>query len=54
VELAATQLRLVVAARSFYSFRCPRCRQNVRRPAGDRIIELLTDSGVFAVRVHAS
>ncbi|KWX05746.1 hypothetical protein TH66_01560 [Carbonactinospora thermoautotrophica] len=55
VELSAAELRLVVSPRrSFYLFRCPRCEQAVRKPAGPRIIELLTDGGVLSVRVHAS
>ncbi len=53
-ELIAADLRLVVATRSFYSFRCPGCQQSVRKPAGERIVELLTNGGVLAVRVHAS
>jgi hypothetical protein len=54
VELTAAQLRLVVSERPFYSFRCPRCRRAVRKPAGERIVELLTEGGVLAMRVHAS
>ncbi|KWX01283.1 hypothetical protein LI90_2311 [Carbonactinospora thermoautotrophica] len=55
MELSAAELRLVVSPRrSFYLFRCPRCEQAVRKPAGPRIIELLTDGGVLSVRVHAS
>jgi hypothetical protein len=54
LELTAADLRLVVATRSFYSFRCPGCQRAVRKPAGPRIVELLTDGGVPAVRVHAS
>jgi predicted RNA-binding Zn-ribbon protein involved in translation (DUF1610 family) len=57
VELAATQLRLVVADRpggSFYAFRCPDCGAAVRWRAGQRVVELLTDGGVLSVRVHGS
>lgn len=64
-ELAAGQLRLVVAGRpggrpgrprggSFYSFRCPGCGQSVRRPAGERIVELLIAGGVPSVRLHTT
>jgi ribosomal protein S27E len=54
VRLAAGELRLVTGSRgSYYSFRCPGCDQSVRRPAGDRIVELLTAGGVPSVQVHA-
>lgn len=57
IELAAGELRLVVnqqPSRSFYLFRCPECETSVRKPAGPRIVELLTAGGVLTVRVHAS
>ncbi|WP_307544917.1 hypothetical protein [Streptomyces sp. V3I8] len=55
-ELAASALRLVVGAThrtTFYSFTCPQCRSAVRKPAGERIVELLTGGGVRALRLHA-
>ncbi|NYI03997.1 hypothetical protein [Allostreptomyces psammosilenae] len=54
VELTADQLRLAVGAgpkSTFYSFTCPDCGEHVRRPAGARIVELLTDGGVQAMRL---
>ncbi|KAA0932316.1 MULTISPECIES: hypothetical protein [Streptomyces] len=55
-ELSASALRLVVGAThrtTFYSFTCPQCRSAVRKPAGERIVELLTGGGVRALRLHA-
>jgi len=57
IELSASALRLVVGAThrtTFYSFTCPQCRTAVRRPAGERIVELLTGGGVRALRLHAT
>ncbi|ROQ62720.1 hypothetical protein EDD93_5442 [Streptomyces sp. 840.1] len=54
-ELAAGAIRLAIGATSrttFYSFTCPGCDAAVRRPAGDRIVELLTDGGVRTLRLH--
>ncbi|MFD7426548.1 hypothetical protein ACFV6Z_05745 [Streptomyces sp. NPDC059818] len=54
-ELAAGAIRLAIGATSrttFYSFTCPDCDVAVRRPAGERIIELLTDGGVRTLRLH--
>ncbi|SEE05291.1 hypothetical protein SAMN05216483_5225 [Streptomyces sp. 2131.1] len=54
-ELAAGEFRLVVGATSrttFYSFTCPECAAGVRKPAGERIVELLTDGGVRTLRLH--
>ncbi|MGC4950421.1 hypothetical protein ACLQ2N_30030 [Streptomyces sp. DT224] len=54
-ELAAAEFRLVIGATSrttFYSFTCPDCAACVRRPAGERIVELLTDGGVRTLRLH--
>jgi hypothetical protein len=31
---------------TLYSFTCPRCEASVRKPAGERIVELLTGGGV--------
>jgi PHP family Zn ribbon phosphoesterase len=36
---------------TFYSFTCPDCGEVVRKPAGDRIIELLTGGGVSTMRL---
>ncbi|RPK66975.1 hypothetical protein EES43_04380 [Streptomyces sp. ADI96-02] len=54
-ELAATALRLAIGATSrttFYAFTCPECGASVRRPAGERIVELLTGGGVRTLRLH--
>ncbi|WNI25714.1 hypothetical protein [Streptomyces sp. ITFR-16] len=54
-ELTAGEVRLVVGATSrttFYSFTCPACATSVRKPAGERIVELLTDGGVRTLRLH--
>ncbi|MEU6253051.1 hypothetical protein [Streptomyces sp. NPDC047043] len=54
-ELAAGALRLVIGATSrttFYSFTCPDCGATVRKPAGERIVELLTGGGVRTLRLH--
>ncbi|MEU9184634.1 hypothetical protein AB0D14_08715 [Streptomyces sp. NPDC048484] len=56
-ELSASALRLVVGAThrtTFYSFTCPECRTTVRKPAGERIVELLIGGGVRALRLHAT
>jgi PHP family Zn ribbon phosphoesterase len=53
-ELDADALRLAVGASArttFYSFTCPECGEAVRKPAGERIIELLTEGGVPTMRV---
>ncbi|MEU8464998.1 hypothetical protein [Streptomyces sp. NPDC029003] len=52
-ELAAQALRLVIGGSrrsTFYSFTCPRCAAPVRKPAGERIVELLTGGGVSTLR----
>ncbi|MEU6081200.1 hypothetical protein [Streptomyces sp. NPDC047108] len=54
-ELASDALRLVIGASSrttFYSFTCPDCGASVRKPAGERIVELLTGGGVRTLRLH--
>ncbi|WP_433855544.1 hypothetical protein [Streptomyces kronopolitis] len=54
-ELASDSFRLAIGASSrttFYSFTCPDCRHAVRKPAGERIIELLTGGGVRTLRLH--
>lgn len=56
-ELAASALRLVIGATSrttFYSFTCPECDASVRKPAGERIVELLTGGGVSTLRLHST
>lgn len=56
-ELAAGALRLAIGATSrttFYSFTCPECGASVRKPAGERIVELLTGGGVRTLRLHST
>ncbi|MFI1538060.1 hypothetical protein [Streptomyces anandii] len=56
-ELAAGALRLAIGASSrttFYSFTCPECGAAVRKPAGERVIELLTGGGVRTLRLHST
>jgi PHP family Zn ribbon phosphoesterase len=53
-ELGAGDLRLAIggsARTTFYSFTCPGCGQAVRKPAGERIVELLTVGGVRTMRL---
>ncbi|MEV6398821.1 hypothetical protein AB0M39_29245 [Streptomyces sp. NPDC051907] len=57
LELAAGALRLAIGASrrtTFYSFTCTECGSAVRRPAGERIIELLTGGGVRTLRLHST
>ncbi|MFJ2113471.1 MULTISPECIES: hypothetical protein [unclassified Streptomyces] len=56
-ELSAGALRLAIGASrntTFYSFTCPECETSVRKPAGERIIELLTGGGVRTLRLHST
>ncbi|MGP4090820.1 hypothetical protein [Streptomyces sp. KR55] len=56
-ELTASALRLAIGATSrttFYSFTCPECGASVRKPAGERIVELLTGGGVSTLRLHST
>ncbi|MEU6552526.1 hypothetical protein ABZ915_19895 [Streptomyces sp. NPDC046915] len=56
-ELSAGALRLAIGATSrttFYSFTCPECGVSVRKPAGERIVELLTGGGVRTLRLHST
>ncbi|MGW3586154.1 hypothetical protein ACWDM8_33080 [Streptomyces rubiginosohelvolus] len=56
-ELAAAALRLAIGATrrtTFYTFTCPECGASVRKPAGERIIELLTGGGVRTLRLHTA
>ncbi|MBI4941260.1 hypothetical protein [Kineosporia sp. R_H_3] len=55
VELTKDQVRLVVHAvrsRSFYSFDCTSCVSQVKKPAGDEVVRLLTLGGVVAERIE--
>jgi hypothetical protein len=57
LELSASALRLAIGATprtTFYSFTCPECGTAVRKPAGERIVELLTDGGVRTLRLHST
>ncbi|MFD8945215.1 hypothetical protein ACFV00_24935, partial [Streptomyces californicus] len=54
---AAAALRLAIGATrrtTFYTFTCPDCGAAVRKPAGERIIELLTGGGVRTLRLHTA
>ncbi|MFD0371781.1 hypothetical protein [Streptomyces sp. NPDC127114] len=56
-ELSAGALRLAIGASrrtTFYSFTCPECGSAVRKPAGERIVELLTGGGVNTLRLHTT
>lgn len=56
-ELSPGALRLAIGASrrtTFYSFTCPECEAAVRRPAGERIVELLTGGGVRTLRLHST
>ncbi|MFD3918269.1 hypothetical protein [Streptomyces sp. NP-1717] len=56
-ELSAGALRLAIGASrrtTFYSFTCPECETAVRKPAGERIVELLTGGGVRTLRLHST
>lgn len=49
VELRPAQLRLVVSnvpERSYYSFRCTTCTDEVRKPADEQVVALLVSGGV--------
>jgi uncharacterized protein YlaI len=37
-----------------YSFTCPECESAVRKPAGERIVELLSGGGVRTLRLHSA
>ncbi|MCP9946411.1 hypothetical protein LUX12_19020 [Streptomyces somaliensis] len=56
-ELSPGSLRLAIGASrrtTFYSFTCPECGSAVRKPAGERIVELLTGGGVRTLRLHSA
>lgn len=53
VELTPRQVRLVVCSvvrRSFYSFTCSTCADEIRKHAGQDVVALLTSGGVVAER----
>ena len=53
VELTPRQVRLVVCSleeRSFYSFSCSECGDEVRKPAGGDVVALLRTGGVLPER----
>ncbi len=55
-ELVPAALLLAIGATpktTFYSFTCPDCGAAVRKPAGERIVELLTGGGVRTLRLHS-
>lgn len=55
VELTPRQVRLVTSnlpERSFYSFDCDGCGEQVRKPAGEEVVRLLTVGGVVAERLQ--
>ncbi|MEU2157445.1 hypothetical protein ABZ532_20900 [Streptomyces sp. NPDC019396] len=57
LELSAASLRLAIGGSSrttFYSFTCTECGAAVRKPAGERIVELLTGGGVRTLRLHST
>ena len=54
VELPVIAFRLALGAtkeRTFYSFECPACGAQVRKPAGEKIVTALTEAGVRTMRL---
>jgi hypothetical protein len=52
VELTSADVTLMVcnqATLSYYTFGCPKCTDDVRKPADDHVISLLMSGGVRAV-----
>jgi hypothetical protein len=52
VELTSPDVTLMVcnqASLSYYTFGCPTCRDEVRKPADDHVVSLLMSGGVRAV-----
>jgi predicted RNA-binding Zn-ribbon protein involved in translation (DUF1610 family) len=52
VELTPADLSLMVCSHaplSYYSFQCPECGDEVRKPADDHVVSLLISGGVPAV-----
>ncbi|MEW2546503.1 hypothetical protein AB0910_12110 [Streptomyces sp. NPDC047002] len=55
-ELPADAFLLAIGASrrtTSYSFTCPDCEASVRKPAGERIVELLSEGGVRTLRLHS-
>ncbi|WP_329460430.1 hypothetical protein [Streptomyces sp. NBC_01497] len=55
-ELPADAFLLAIGASrrtTTYSFACPACETSVRKPAGERIVELLVQGGVRTLRLHS-
>lgn len=51
VELTPTDVSLMVCrqpALSYYAFDCPRCADEVRKPADDHVVSLLVSGGITA------
>ncbi|OIV38401.1 hypothetical protein BIV57_05765 [Mangrovactinospora gilvigrisea] len=49
-HLESGEVRLArTRSRTFYAFTCPDCGEPVRKPAGERIVELLTGNGVAEI-----
>ncbi len=51
VELTPRDVKLRVCSHaplSYYAFRCPTCRDEVRKPADDHVVSLLMTGGVRA------
>lgn len=52
VELTPDDIELRVcnyAPASYYHFDCPSCLEDIRKPADDRVVQLLISGGVHAV-----
>lgn len=52
VELTPPDVSLMVCtqpALSYYAFACPRCTEQVRKPADDHVVSLLVSGGISAV-----
>lgn len=52
VELTSVEVTLMVcnqASLSYYTFGCPTCQDEVRKPADDHVVSLLMSGGVRAV-----
>jgi hypothetical protein len=55
IDLAATQMLTKICSYrpwSFYEFTCPQCTQQIRKPADDHLIALLTSGGVRSTFWH--
>ena len=51
VELTSSDVTLMVcnhAPQSYYTFTCPKCTDEVRKPADDHVVSLLMSGGVRA------